>query len=296
MGQLNDSFELAKAAQTPLIDAISLLPEISKTHNSAVWDIIATQLGDVNLALGTDELREAKKPFIRSLIRDHYHRLSWTKKETENYHDTILRPTIISLAIHCELDEAAQIADAYMNDYISNGTIIPADFRGSVYARYTRKESTEAFDTLLELHQNSNLAEERSRLTAALCSFETPELYARAIELIISDRVQLQDVISWLANLLRNRHSREAAWQWYEANWDWIVKTFAGGHLYNYFPQFLGVFSDRKKKDEIRDFFKDKDTTGIAMSLEQAIEKVSWQSALREREYNNTLTYFKNFN
>ncbi|MBP6880793.1 M1 family metallopeptidase [Candidatus Saccharibacteria bacterium] len=293
MGQLNDGFELAKAGYSELATALKLLPAYKDTANSAIWDIMATQLGDMTLALGSDEMKQAKKPFLKNLVLEQYRRLGWIEKDNESHHDTVLRPTIVALAVHSSIDDATTHAEKYMIDYLSSQISIPADIRSTVYHHFTEQENQKAFDKLLKLHNETQLAEEKSRLTAALCSFEAPELYQQAIDLIRSDAVQLQDVISWLAGLLRNRHSRDAAWQWYKNNWSWIEDMFAGGHLYNYFPQVLGVFSDNNKIKEIRSFFEDKNTNGIAMSLEQALEKISWQSALRNREYEAVLGFFE---
>lgn len=71
---------------------------------------MATQLGDMTLALGSDEMKQAKKPFLKNLDYQYHHLV--VEKDNESHHDTVLRPTIVALAVHSSIDDATTHAES----------------------------------------------------------------------------------------------------------------------------------------------------------------------------------------
>jgi puromycin-sensitive aminopeptidase len=295
MGFINDSFELAKAGYIKTGQALNTLLHVSDIEHSSVWDIAAYQLLAAINVMDSKEIREASKTFGRDLIAKQYNRLGWEEKKSDSHSDKLLRPTILSLACRFDYKEARQIAKNIFLELAKNQQPIPANIRGLVYGNIARDGNKEEFDTLLKMHNDSTLSEERSRLCSAITSFKQPELVEEALSMIKTDVVKTQDVVSWLFGVYRNRHGKNMAWQWEKENWEWIEKIFGDGHMYTYFLQTFGVFAEEDKALDIENFFKDKDIKGISRTINQSLEQIRWQAAWKNRDKENVLAWFKNY-
>lgn len=293
MGVLDDAFELAKAGHISTVDALTLLAAFSDETVYPVWENITGELGHLRNSVLTNKYEKRLAPYIEKLIANHYDKLGWTPAAEESDNETLTRPIMLGVALRFELFDASEKARKLMDQFLQNGEPIPADIRSAVYGFNARHGDAELYDQLLERYRNTALQEEKNRFAGALTAFKQPELIKRSLSLMQSDDVRQQDVISWLAGLLRNEFAREQTWQWYQDNWDWLSNAFKDGHIYSYLAQVLGFFVDEEKVKEIQDFFQNKDTTGLERSLEQSIERIEYQAMWRERDLEDILNYLQ---
>jgi len=287
MGLLDDTHSLAKAGILSTDLLLNLLSNYKGVANNAVWDVVSGSLSSTVAVFGDEALRPKFNHFGQNLLSAQYERLSWEQKPNESPFDTLLRPIIIGMASKYRNSDAIKTA----NQLFVNNTDINPNLRGIVYSTVARDGNEQIFDSLLKLHNQTNLSEEKRRFAGALCSFEDEAMIKRAIKLIRSEHVRIQEVISWVFGLYQNRYSRDLIWQWQKDNWDWIHKTFGRGHLYSYFAMGLGAFNDDKIIDDIEEFFADKSLTGIKRTLEQSLEQIRIKSAWRQRDYNSVAKF-----
>jgi len=92
---------------------------------------------------------------------------------------------------------------------------------------------------------------------------------------------------------MSNPHTRQATWDWYRQDWDWLYEQFNQGHIYSYLAHILGFFNDSQHVTEINNFFADKDTTGLATTLNQSIEQIEIKSAWIEQDKQNVRQWLK---
>lgn len=311
LGILADMTEAAKAGKTDAVEVLNLLKSYKNETDNAVWDIIAGLLGSIRIIMNDDLIREDMKPFVRNLIKGEVKRLGWEAKPKESHFDRLLRPTILGMAaasdeksvvslalekfaeMHTPEDIAVDLRTAGPHASMRN-TVVDPDLRGVVYGTAARTGSEAEFNKLLALHNNSNFSEERLNLCAALCGFKQPELIDRALSLINTDTVRLQDVAYWLVYSFSNRFAREKTWEWMVKNWDWLEKNMGTDLSFYRMPIYAARgFSDESFLIKYKKFFGKVLSPAFERSYNQGIEMIQWQSAWKKRDLKLVRAFFK---
>lgn len=312
LGLLSDSFEAAKASYVDTDDALDLLTAFLQETNSAVWDVIARNLGDMRAILGADnDLRQVMKPFERMLTAAQVERLGWKPKKDESHFDTLLRPTILGLAsladneevvkeslklfksMHHPDDVSSDLREGATSPEVKKGMLDP-DIRGVVYGTAARKGDEHTFDKLWKMHEATDFSEERLNLTAALTSFHQKPLIKKSLSLILTDSVRHQDISYWVAYSFMNRYGRELTWKWLKENWDWLHKNLGTDLSFARMPIYAArVFSSKEFLKDYKSFFAHRSTPALERSIKQGIEVVEWHIDWRQRAEKEVLAFFK---
>lgn len=293
LGILSDVFETAKAGKSDTADALQFLKAYEHEDNNAVWDVMAMSLASLRTVMDDEELREDMKPFIRALTSRQLKRLGWEAGDNESYFDRLLRPTILNVA--SAADEAGVVKTALERfETMKQPEDVEPDLRSVVYATAVRHGNEATFDKLMEFYGQSKLSEERTSLAAALTGFKQPELVERALGLINSPSVRLQDVSYWVAYSFANRFARLKMWQWMKDNWDWLGESLGTDLSFYRFPMYAAnAFSSRSFLEEYKEFFLPRLAPSFERSIKQGIEVLQWQAAWKERDLKEVKAFFK---
>ncbi len=313
LGIISDLFENAKAGSNDTVDALHFLSHFAEEDNYAVWDTIAGAIGSLRLTMDDEALRDDMKPFILHLVASQLKRLGWQQKKTDSHFDKLLRPIILSLAANS--DEAAVVKQCFdlfkkikhpedvapelrvtaSPTQVKRGIDIDPDLRGTVFGTVARLGGKTEFDKLVALHNNSTHSEERTTLTAAITGFKQPELIKRALAMITSDNVRLQDVAYWIAYSFMNRYAKKLAWQWTKQNWGWLEENLGTDLSFYRMPIYTArVFSEKSFIKEYKGFFKPRLSIAFERSYNQGLELLDIQIAWKERALKEVKTFFKN--
>lgn len=312
LGLLSDSFEAAKAGYTDTDDALDLLLSYTEESNSAVWDVIVRNLGEVRSVLGYEtDLRNYMKPFERNLVQAQVARLGWRPKKGETHFDALLRPTVLGLAAiaddkkvvdkalslfkamrHPE-DVASDLRESPTEHQLKDQTVDP-DMRSIVYGTAARHGDSKTFAKLWAMHEATDFSEERHNLTAALTGFKQPALIKKSLGLIISDSVRHQDVSYWVAYSFMNRHARAQTWEWLKQNWQWLHDNLGSDLSFGRMPMYAArAFASEEFLVEYKDFFAHRSTPALDRSIKQGIEMLQWRIDWRKRAEKEVLAFFR---
>ena len=172
---------------------------------------------------------------------------------------------------------------------------VEPDLRGIIYTTAARLGDEKTFEKLLGLYNETTSSEERVTLAMALTDFRQPELVDRALSLVTTDAVRLQDVMYWIAYSFGNRYARTKTWDWLVANWDWIAKNLGNDLAYYRMPVYAArSFSDATFLATYKKFFEAVSEPALERSIKQGIEMIEWQSEWRKRDLEALKTYFAN--
>lgn len=293
LGVLSDAFEAAKAGYSDTLAALHLLEAFQNEDSDVVWDIITANFAAIRTIMNDEELREATKPFGRQLIAQQLQRLGLNPKKDDSHFDTLLRPTILSIAAIS--DEPSVVKDIQTKFAAMKQTSdLNPEMRGIIYTDIARRGGRAEFDRLLELHNTSNSAEERVTLSAGITNFRQPELIAEALSLIKTDTVRLQDVMYWISYSFSNRFARQATWDWVRHNWEWLKENLGSDMSFSRLPMFVArTTSDAAFLKEYKAFFESVMEPSLERAYKQGIEVIQWQSAWRDRDLAAIKKYFK---
>jgi aminopeptidase N len=259
VGRLQFLHEQTLLARGRFVTSADLIPTIDAYGNEtteSVWDIMALAVGELKKFVEADATAEpALRQFSRDLAASQFARLGWDMVNGESESDTKLRATIVGMMIYGE-DQAvlAHAAELANGDILS----INPELRSLALGAAVRHSSDDTlFDRLLDLHANTQSAELQQDIAAGLTSTKADAQIQRLLGMLKDQtKVRSQDVARWFVYLIRNRYSRDAAWQWLRENWTWIESTFGGDKSYDDYPRYAATgLSTRDKLDEYVAFF-----------------------------------------
>ncbi len=315
LGLLTDLIESAKAGKADTIEALHFLDNFHAEDNYAVWDAIGSGIGAIRGVMDEEALREVMKPFIRNLVSTQFSRLGWGRKKAESHFDRLLRPTILSLAasadettvvqkcfdlfkgLHTAEELPSDLRVASQQGKVKRRGIVDPDLRGTVFGTVARLGGRPEFEKLLALHNSAKLSEERVTLAAALIGFKQPKLIDRALKLITTDAVRLQDVAYWIVYAFLNRHAKYQAWEWLQTEWDWLAKNLGTDLSFYRMPIYVGrAFSDESFLKEYKAFFAGVMSPALNRSFKQGVEMIEWQAIWKKRALPEVKAFFQSYN
>ncbi len=291
LGLLSDMFEAAKAGYTNTADALQLLESYNQEDNAVVWDIIGVNLSSIRSVMDDEDLRENMKPYVQKLVATQVDRLGWEERASESHFDTLLRPLVLGMASTADAPDVIAEAKARFAKMQKPEDITP-DLRSVVYCVNARLGNEHTFDKLLAMYNQTNSSEERVTIATALTCFKQPELIARALALITTETVRLQDVGYWIAYSFGNRYAKQQTWDWMVANWQWLNEHLGKDLSFYRMPNYAArAFSDAKFLPTYKAFFASVSCPGLERSIAQGVETIEWQAAWKQRD----LKLIKNF-
>lgn len=286
MGLLSDSLSLSKAGMQSELASLKLLDSYRHESSQPVWGAISDHMSALKMFVDDDEqLIERLRGFVKNLAEDQLARLGWQHHEDESYFDTLLRPMIVSQMAY---SEDKDVIDTLCNmfDQAQKPSDVWADIRTIVFATAAKFKGEPAFQKLLDWYSATTSAEERVQIIVGLSSARDPELIKRALALLMTEAVKLQDLFYWVVYLSRNRHARDLLWGWMQQNWQWIIKQFGNDMHYTDFPKYMAdSFSRADQFESYKQFFEPKLTVPeLARTIRQGIEDIEGRVLWRERD------------
>lgn len=294
---LNSASMLSKAGKQPFGTVLALLRAYRREQSEPVWSSISLILAEARRFIDLDESLEPRiQAFIRTLITDEYARLGWDEKPGESAADAKQRATIIGLGTYAEepaiLTPALQRFARYQQD--GNGTA--PELRSIIMAAAVKQGVPGAFEWLIAKHdetQNSDLkADIMSALTATKDVDHAKILLGRLKD---PNLVKPQDADHWLAYLLRNRYTRETAWQWMVDEWSWIEEIYAHDKSYDDFPRFAaGPCTTKAWQQKYEAFFGPKrEQIGLKRNIDIGLNEIQTRVAWLERDLTSVEDFFQ---
>jgi aminopeptidase N len=170
---------------------------------------------------------------------------------------------------------------------------ISPDLRSVIYETAARLGDAKTFEKLLKMHNETTSSEERVTIGIALTAFKQPELIRRALSLITTETVRLQDVGYWVDHSFMNPYAKQLTWEWMTTNWEWLDKNLGKDLSFSRMPLYAAhVFSDEKFLPTYKAFFGSVINTVLERSIKQGIETIEWQAAWKKRDVQLVKIFF----
>jgi aminopeptidase N len=287
---LAEMLALTKTGRLPLRRLVKLLPSFTQETSEPVWNSIALVLSDIRRVMGPD-VREAIKPLVNDLTAEQVNRLGWNEKSHETYFDKLLRPLVLALADSA--DNQAVVGEAYARfwqaDIVED---LDKDLKCTILISVSRRGGQAEFDKMLKMHNATPSAEDKLTLVSALTNFRQPNEYQRALKLIRSNEVRLQDAIYWLVFSLANPAARDSAWRWTKQHWQWLKTNLGDDTVYSRLPVIVANnYSDKAFLKDYRAFFTKVTEPSLKRAIKQGAETIQLQTKWRQRDHDSLLNW-----
>ena len=276
---------LQRGGQADTVELLELLSAYRQERGESVWGAMAMALGEARkLIEGDDQADEQVDRLLAGLVADMAEELGWEDKPNDTAQMLRLRGLAYSLAAGAKTQSV--LDEALMRFRASKRPAdLPASTRGVMYFAAARWGTAADFNTLLKLYSSVTSADEKDEIASGLTAVKDPKHAAQLINLLTTDTIRRQDLMHWFVWLLRNRYSREAAWQWLTEHWDWIMEEFSSDKSFSYFARYAGmVFSRPADLKRFNTFFEPKkDIVAMARDITLAQHEITSRIAWRQR-------------
>ncbi len=283
---LHEQTLLIRAGRKSSADIIDLLQAYSNETAYYVWDIMAIAFGELKKFVETDKASElALRKFAGQLAKPLYQKLGWDKIKGESEENTKLRPIIIGLMVYSQ-DEA--VLDKVDQLFASGIESIDPEIRpiiiGSVVYRST---DDKLIKDLMTQYSTTTSHDLRDDLCAGLTNVRKDSQIDFLIkQLTDTQAIRLQDNARWFVYLMRNRYSRDSAWQWMCDNWSWIDQQFGSDKSYDLYPHYsAGGIVTTTGRDNYQAFFADKrQIPALTRTIDLGLAEINARLDLLDRD------------
>lgn len=287
---LQEQTLLARGGYLSCAELVPLLAAYENETSEKVWNVMGLALGELKKFVETDQVAEKNlRSLAGRLAGKQYKRLGWETVSNEPETDTRLRSTVIGFVLYSEDTEViARAQELYDNN---SPEALDPELRSLIMGTAVRHGDTRRnVEQLLEIYRQTNIVDLRSDITSAVTSARDHEVSQKLIELLTdTDTVRLQDLLYWYVDLLRNRESRDATWQWLRNNWQWIEERFGSDKSYDYFPRYsASILNKRSQLEEYRKFFTPlRDEPALTRTIDVGLLDLEGRISLIERDANS---------
>lgn len=293
---LNDLMLLAKRGDVVLVDSLNLIKELFEEPRDAVWSLMTRALGlAYNLGENNEVIESGLKKFRYSLAHKNYQSLGWDDQPNDDINTKNLRATMIGLMIASEDKSIVEHAKEIF-DNTKNLSDIPSDRRGLIFSAVVRNFDDPAIiDRLISEYKTTIDPDLQLSITSGLTSTKSGKVAQRLIDEGLKDGgfIRPQDIFRWYAYMMRNKHSRDIAWDWLINDWTRIEKLFgkALDHFVIYSSGPINTLDWQKKFDKFFDTLIDRPdlSRNIKVAKSEIKARIDW----RTREEKPLQTFFK---
>jgi aminopeptidase N len=294
---LNSKAMVAKAGYDSYGSVLEFLSAYTDETSEPVWDMIALVQGELRRFIDQDPAIEARaKALSKKLATNLYHLLGWEEQQGEPSANTKLRALIIGMMVYGEDEDATNEAlRRYALWTTGNETSVPSELRALILSVPVRTGDTVAFSELIKKHDATTNSDLKGDLCDALTSTKKSE-QATVLLGRLKDKklVKPQDVDRWLVSLMRNRYTRDVAWQWMVDNWQWLEHTFKNDKSYDYLPRYAATcVNTRAYEQKFKDLFDDKvEQPLLRRNIQLGYEEIESRLQWLERDITSVQAYF----
>jgi puromycin-sensitive aminopeptidase len=164
-----------------------------------------------------------------------------------------------------------------------------------VLACVSKRGDKADFDRMLELYHLATSPEDKVTLAHALTNFRKLPEIKRALSLIKSEHVRLQDVSYWIAFAFANPMAKNLTWEWLKDNWFWLKDNMENDMSYPRLPMYVArAFSDKSFIMQYSAFFHKVYEPALDRAIKQGLETIKMQAAWRKRDEEALLNWLSN--
>jgi alanyl aminopeptidase len=256
---------------------------------------------DIMYRAGEDLVADADRPREARLVQQWYgkraHELGFEVKSGDDEDARLLRTHLVPMV-------ADQGDDAGLQEQVQRLARQWLERRDSVDASMVRAVLNVAaergdlalFERIHDAARSTTDRRERENLLIALGSFRDAQILQSSLALVLKDEFESRDSITILNSAFEDSHTRRAALDFLEKNYDAIVKRLPP-RMAARFPSWAGGFCDTTSRNEIAEFFGKRMAAeeGGKRNLAQALERIELCTAFRTQQQSSAKAFLADY-
>ncbi len=293
---LADQWALVRSGEESMKSFLELAARFDKEEDDAVLDELVGRLSYVESRLVEGEEQERFRRWVERLLGGGLAQLGWDAKPGESDRVKLRRAALVK-AVGGVARSPAALAEAKprVEKVLAGdkGAMEP-NLLDMAVVMVARTGDRKLFDTLVEKMQTEPDPAAQRRYLTAVTAFEEPSLAEQAQGLLFTDKVKTQDVASYGMGLLSNRTGRDKWWGELQGRWrDVVARTGGASMLLRRVVESLGLLRERKHLEEAKALLSAQPVEAARQAMEQTLERLSQDVALRERAMSEVSAWMK---
>jgi len=292
---LDDVFSLISAGKAKTSDGLRLLESYKEEDSYIVWNNISQAVSSLSVVIADQDFFSDWEKFNLDLFSGIKSSVKWDPVEGESHLDNLLRALVITRLGRAGDQEIRQEASSRFSVHAHGGAQISPDIRSAVYSCVASMGQEEDYNTMLRLHEEEELHEEKERLArSGMAAFKSKPLLAKTLDFSLSSSVRSQDSVHMIGSVATNRQGRDLAWQFYKDNFSLLKSRYQSGFLLSHLVKSCSEnFNTEEKAVEVEQFFASHPLPGSERNVAQAVETIRLNSAWLNRDATDIANFFK---
>lgn len=272
----NDLFSLARAGMISTVEVLKVMGAFVNEPNYTVWSDLSCNLGILSTLLAHTDYYEELQSFVRDLFTPIGLKLGWDPKPGEGHLDALLRGLVLGKLGKAGHKPTIEEARRRFKDHVDGKQVLPADLRSAVYVTVLKHGDSATLDTMLKLHKQGDMQEEKNRIEKVLGAIPAPDLIQKVLAFALSEDVRPQDTVSVIGGVAGgSKQGRKAAWKFVKDNWDELHNRYQGGFLISRLIKLsVDGFASDKIAAEIKAFFDSHPAPSAERTIHQCCENI----------------------
>ncbi|MCH8103075.1 MAG: M1 family metallopeptidase [Chloroflexi bacterium] len=282
-GLVDDTWSSVMTGGTTSPEFLAFASGFKDETDPDVWSSLTGALTQLSRLLD-DEPLERFRAYIRNLAGPAHRRLGWEASPGESERDLELRGLLIRTMGISGDDAATRTTAGEMHDrYLEDASSIEPNVAAAVASVVANKGGDADYETFLGRFKSPITPQEETRYMYALAGFPDRSQIDRTLAMTLNDEIRTQNAPFVIASCMMNRDHGVAGWEHIKANWDEINEKYPRNTIVRMLSG-IKALSKPELAADVEAFFKDHDVPQGRLMLEQHLEKLRVNVALRERE------------
>ncbi|XP_015267948.1 PREDICTED: puromycin-sensitive aminopeptidase [Gekko japonicus] len=293
LGLQNDLFSLARAGIISTVEVLKVMEAFVNEPNYTVWSDLSCNLGILSTLLSHTDFYEEIQAFVRDIFSPIGEKLGWDPKPGEGHLDALLRGLVLGKLGKAGHKATLEEARRRFKDHVEGKHILSADLRSPVYVTVLKHGDSTTLDTMLKLHKQADMQEEKNRIERVLGAISQAELIQKVLTFALSEEVRPQDTVSVIGGVAGgSKQGRKAAWKFVRDNWEELYNRYQGGFLISRLIKLsVDGFAIDKMAAEVKAFFESHPAPSAERTIQQCCENILLNAAWLKRDAENVHQY-----
>uniref|UniRef100_U3KGK1 Aminopeptidase n=1 Tax=Ficedula albicollis TaxID=59894 RepID=U3KGK1_FICAL len=286
LGLQNDLFSLARAGIISTVEVLKVMEAFVNEPNYTVWSDLSCNLGILGTLLSHTDFYEDIQAFVRDVFSPIGERLGWDPKPGEGHLDALLRGLVLGKLGKAGHKATLEEARRRFKEHVEGKQLLSADLRSPVYVTVLKHGDSSTLDTMLKLHKQADMQEEKNRIERVLGAIAQPELIQKVLTFALSEEVRPQDTVSVIGGVAGgSKQGRKAAWKFVRDNWEELYNRYQGGFLISRLIKLtVDGFANDKMAAEVKAFFESHPAPSAERTVQQCCENILLNAAWLRRD------------
>ncbi|KAH9396547.1 hypothetical protein TYRP_019569 [Tyrophagus putrescentiae] len=283
LGLLSDLYALVIAGKQSTVDLLKFIAAFEKETDYTVWS--ALNMIIVNSLPALTSTRRYRV-FCRHLLTNSaFPHVGWEPKPSEPHLDTLLRSLVINRLVTLEDEAVLAHCREMFKEQVEQKKAIIADLRVPVYRSVAHKSDDVSYETLMKLYRESDMQEEKNRLSTSLGHLKSLPMIEKVLKFSICEEVRSQDSVFVIGSIANNPLGRDLAWSFFKENRKLFIERYDAGSLICRLIKLVTEhFNTEERANEVETFFKENAFPGSERTVQQAVETIRLNAAVMKRD------------